>query len=65
MYRTLDELQADADAWMETYNAEHTHSGKNCYGKTPLQTFIESVTLAHDKQQDRLKPATDPVEAVH
>lgn len=65
LYHSLDELQADVDTWMETYNAERTHSGKYCYGKTPLQTFIESVTLAQDKQLDRLKPATDPVEAVH
>ena len=36
LYHSLDELQADVDAWMETYNAERTHSGKYCYGKTPL-----------------------------
>ncbi len=65
LYRTLDELQADVDTWMETYNAERTHSGKYCYGKTPLQTFIESATLAQDKQLDRIKPTTDPVAAVH
>jgi len=38
---------------METYNAERTHTGKYCYGKTPLQTFIESATLAYDKQPDQ------------
>lgn len=35
---------------MQSYNAERTHSGKCCYGKTPLQTFIESAPLALDKQ---------------
>ena len=39
-----------------SYNAERTHSGKYCYGKTPLQTFIESATLADDKQLDRISP---------
>ena len=53
LYHSLDELQADVDVWMEGYNAERTHTGKYCYGKTPLQTFIESATLAYDKQLDR------------
>ena len=61
LYHTLDELQADVDGWMEGYNAERTHSGKYCYGKTPLQTFIESATLAYDKQLDRIKPTSEPV----
>ena len=43
---------------MQSYNAERTHSGKYCYGKTPLQTFIESATLASDKQLDRMQPAS-------
>lgn len=37
------------------------HSGKYCYGKTPLQTFIENATLAYDKQLDRIKPTSGPV----
>jgi transposase InsO family protein len=63
LYHSLDELQADVDAWMEGYNAERTHSGKYCYGKTPLQTFIESATLAYDKQLDRIPPTSEPVTA--
>src|SRR6266849_2060324 len=63
LYHSLDELQADVDTWMEGYNAERTHSGKYCYGKTPLQTFIESATLAYDKQLDRIKPTSEPVTA--
>ncbi len=59
LYRTLEEIQMDVDAWIETYNAERTHSGKYCYGKTPLQTFIESAPLAHDKQLDRIGHTTD------
>jgi transposase InsO family protein len=50
LYHSLEELQADLDAWMQDYNAERTHSGKYCYGKTPLQTFIESAPLALQKQ---------------
>lgn len=59
LYRSLEEIQIDVDAWVETYNAERTHSGKYCYGKTPLQTFIESAPLAHEKQLDRIGHTTD------
>ena len=52
LYHSLDELQADVDTWMEGYNAERTHSGKYCYGKTPMQTFLDSVSLAREKMLD-------------
>jgi hypothetical protein len=52
------------DAWLQTYNAERTHSGKYCYGKTPLQTFIDSAKLAYDKQLDRIQPTSEPVAAM-
>ena len=58
LYRTIEELQQDVDAWVISYNTERTHSGKYCYGKTPMQTFIDSVHLAHEKQLDRT-PAID------
>jgi len=31
------------------YNEVRTHSGKYCYGKTPMQTFLDSLHLAKDK----------------
>jgi hypothetical protein len=31
LYHSLEELQADVDAWMRGYNAERTRSGKSCY----------------------------------
>jgi Integrase core domain len=39
IYRTLDELQIDVDAWIYTYNHDRPHSGRDCYGKTPMQTL--------------------------
>jgi transposase InsO family protein len=50
LYSSIEQLQADLDEWIERYNAERTHSGKHCYGKTPLQTFIEAAPLALAKQ---------------
>lgn len=49
IYRTLEELQADLDAWMEEYNQQRSHQGRWCYGKTPMQTFMGSVSLAKEK----------------
>ena len=49
----------DVDAWVESYNAERTPPGKYCYGKTPLQTFIESAPLSHEKQLDRVGRSSD------
>ena len=49
LYSTLEELQADLDAWLRVYNEERTHQGRWCYGKTPMQTFLDSVPLAKEK----------------
>lgn len=65
LYHSIEEIQVDVDEWIQSYNTERTHSGKYCYGKTPLQTFIESAPLAYDKQLDRIKPTSDPVKAVN
>jgi hypothetical protein len=49
IYNTLDELQADLDTWIKHYNEERTHSGKYCFGKTPMQTFLDSMPLVGEK----------------
>ena len=49
IYRTLEDLQADLDTWLDEYNEHRPHQGRWCYGKTPLQTFVDSVPLAKEK----------------
>jgi len=49
IYRTIEELQTDLDKWMKEYNEERTHSGKYCYGKTPMKTFLDSKQIAQEK----------------
>lgn len=49
IYRSLEELQSDLDEWVFSYNKDRTHTGKYCYGKTPLETFKDSKKLAKDK----------------
>jgi transposase InsO family protein len=53
LYPNLEELQADLDDWLTAYNRTRPHSGKYCYGKTPMQTFVDSVSLAREKMLDR------------
>jgi transposase InsO family protein len=57
IYETLADLQADVDTWIDDYNNNRTHTGKYCYGRTPMQTFAETCTLAKEKQLDELPPA--------
>jgi transposase InsO family protein len=49
LYHDLESLQADLDQWLEHYNHERPHSGRYCFGKTPMETFLESLTLAKQK----------------
>jgi len=53
LYTSLDQLQGDLDLWVEEYNQNRPHSGKYCFGKTPMQTFLDSRHMAHEKQLDR------------
>ena len=60
IYKTLEELQTDLDQWLNQYNQERTHEGKFCFGKTPMQTFIDSIPLAMEKitnYQDNIFPS--------
>ena len=52
IYNNLDELQADLDNWITSYNEERTHSGKHCFGKTPMETFLDTLPLAKEKKLD-------------
>lgn len=49
IYTTLTELQTDLDEWLRYYNAERIHQGRWCYGRTPLQTFVDTIPLAKEK----------------
>lgn len=57
IYSSLEELQIDVDHWIMKYNETRPHSGKYCYGKTPLQTFREAKHLATVKTIPVAKPS--------
>ncbi len=50
IYTSIEQLQRDLDAWVADYNAQRPHQGRWCFGKTPMQTFVDSVALAKEKQ---------------
>ena len=50
IYTTIEELQADLDIWMVEYNELRSHQGRYCYGKTPMQTFLDAAPAAREKQ---------------
>lgn len=64
VYESLEEVQQDLDAWFEEYNTVRTHSGKYCFGKTPMQTFQDSKHLSQEKMLDNLQQDELTVAAV-
>ena len=49
IYGSIDQLQADLNSWVASYNEDRPHQGRWCFGKTPMQTFIDTTQLARDK----------------
>ncbi len=49
VYTSLEDLQKDLDEWLIEYNQCRPHTGRYCYGKTPYQTFLDSLQLAKVK----------------
>jgi transposase InsO family protein len=57
LYGNLETLLADLDEWLHYYNHERPHSGRYCFGKTPMETFNESITLAKQKLLNQVSSA--------
>lgn len=49
LYASVEQLQEDLDAWLGEYNEQRPHQGRWCFGKTPLETFLTSISLATEK----------------
>ena len=49
VYRSIDDLQADLDMWIREYNEARPHQGRWCFGKTPMQTFLDAMPLTKEK----------------
>ena len=49
LYPSMGELQADLDLWIKSDNEERPHQGRWCFGKTPMQTFLDAIPIAREK----------------
>lgn len=48
LYTTLDDIQTDLDQYINRYNNQRTNQGKNCKGRTPMDTFLEDQKLCNE-----------------
>jgi hypothetical protein len=49
LYASTEDLQDDLDLWVKSYYEERPHQGRWCFGKTPLQTFLDAIPIARQK----------------
>jgi NAD(P)-dependent dehydrogenase (short-subunit alcohol dehydrogenase family) len=42
-------IEADLDGWLTEYHEARVHQGRWCYGRTPMQTFLDTIPLAKEK----------------
>ena len=49
VYRSNDELQVDLDLWVREYNEARPHQDRWCFGKTPMQTFLDAIPMTKEK----------------
>lgn len=59
IYNSLEELQIDVEEWLKKYNIFRPHSGKYCYGKTPMQTFLDAKHIALEKNIGNIMEQSD------
>lgn len=51
-YESVQEMQNDFDKYLEYYNTERAHQGRNMNGRTPIQVFIEGIKPREDETVD-------------
>ena len=49
LYNSIGKLQDNLDLWIKSYNEERSHQGRWCFGKTPMQTFLDAIPIAREK----------------
>ena len=59
LYALLEELQQDVDLWLQNYNNQRAHSGKHCFGKTPMEPFRNALVIAKQKDISNIHKISD------
>jgi hypothetical protein len=49
VHHAIDELQTALDLWVSGYNETRPHQGHWCFGKTPMQTFLDAPPMTKEK----------------
>ena len=49
-YESLGEMQNDLDSYLQIYNYERAHQGRNMNGRTPHQAFVEGISTSVVKE---------------
>lgn len=63
IYASVEQLQHDLDEWMLDYNTRRTHTGRFCFGKTPMETFLTSKHIASEHYLENLLQTKNPDQA--
>jgi len=56
-YESLDEMQADLETYLKTYNYNRPHQGRNMLGRTPYTVFIDGLPKNDDSDTEDYKLA--------
>ena len=50
-YESVEEMQADLDAYLETYNRNRPHRGRGMEGRTPYQVFKKGIRKPRSRKK--------------
>ncbi len=54
LYTSIEELQADVDAWLVFYNSARMHQGKMCCGRTSMAILEAGKQLWQEKNLSQI-----------
>jgi len=49
-FYNLQELESELQKWVNVYNSETPHQERYCFGKTPMETLLNSIHLAKNNE---------------
>lgn len=56
-YETVEQMQKDLNAYLNHYNRERTHPGRNMKGRVPYQAFIDGLPKSETRSKKASKKA--------
>jgi transposase InsO family protein len=56
-YESVEEMQADLNAFLQTYNEKRPHQGLNINGRTPKQVFLSGLPKPKKSKEEKSKKA--------